>query len=338
MAMRIAPVALITALLLFPVAAPEFAAAQQRDARWGSINADLPSARGQRTPRLALGNVNHSRMFTNAMAVSGGVALRNRAGGAINISGVTGPVKRAYIYWSVIGNPLPDAAKSINIRRLLPTPATGLKNIVGTIVGTTAAPCEWDGEILTVFRGTVPKGVATGNGLYVVTLNPGAAGLTGGEDPWVSQTPPSWEGASLVFIGTGDGTVSLYDQGLSGNMFNDVLTYSLVLPTNVTSATTVLWHNIGADGQRGEESGFLPDHHMMKEFTTINGVRVAGPQADSHDSSWNGKSGLPLPQLWDNETHDITIAAKAGDGTHLNVKEVSSADCVAEVANVVAVH
>jgi hypothetical protein len=329
-------IAVMLALPLFSILAPNFAVAQQRDGRWGSIHADLPSARGQQTPRVAIGKINHAIKFRNAMAASSGVALRNRSGGGIEISGVIGPVKRAYIYWAVIGNPLPNAAKSINIQRLLPKPVTAVKNIAGTVVGTTASPC-WEGGALTVFRGAVPRGLVTGNGLYVVTLNPGAAGLTGGEDPWINQAPPSWEGASLVVVGTGDGAVTLYDQGLSGNMFNDALSYSLVLPRNVRSANVVLWHNVGADGQRGD-SAFVPDHEMMQEFTVINGMRVVGPVSPSHDSPWNGKSGLPLPQLWDNETHDITEAAKAGDGTHLSIRHVSRADCVAEVVNVVAIH
>jgi hypothetical protein len=337
--MRTRLTALFCALFLLTLAAVDPASAQQRDPRWGTIYADIPAAAMPRAP-IELGKIRRSNLFREAMVVSSGVALRNRPGGAISVSGVTGPVRRAFIYWAVIGSPVPDAAKSINIRRLLPS-TSPVKTIAGAEMGSGFAPC-WQGGSITVFRGTIPLSVAEGNGTYLVTLNAGAAGLTGGEDPWVQQSPPQWEGASIVMIGTGNGTVAIYDQGLSASTLaavtpDDFLAYTLVLPLDILSAQAVHWHVIGADGQRGD-SALIPSPLVATERTIINGTNVAGADSDSPDSHWNGHSGTPLPRLWDNDARDITAAAKAGNGTTLRIREVSPGDCISTVANVVAIH
>ena len=48
--------------------------------------------------------------------------------------------------------------------------------------------------------------------------------------PGSSPTPPLFEGASIVLIGTGTSTVAVYDIGLGGRMFFDRLTYQLNTP------------------------------------------------------------------------------------------------------------
>jgi len=177
--------------------------------------------------------------------------------------------------------------------------------------------------------------VATGNGLYKVTLKPGASGTTSGADPWVAAPLPLFEGASIVLVGTGTGNVAVYDSGLSGSTFNTSLSYSLILPTTATGSLT-LWDNIGADGQQGKSRTSI----VAKETTTINGLAVAGPGSAYNDSDWNGSAGYPLPQLWDDTGHNVTAASPRGT-TRLNVTfKTNSAtpDCLTPVANVVEVH
>jgi hypothetical protein len=319
----VASVALVLTLAL--------AMAQEgRQPAWGTI--DSPNASGIQF-EAALAAVQASHTFTEAQYGAGGVGLRNRATGGIGISGVLTPVKGAFIYWAAITEGSPTAAnKSIKVQRLFPTPASAVVTITGTAVGTGASPC-WPGNTITVWKGSVPTAVATGNGLYQVTVLPGASGTTGGADPWVSKVDPLMEGASIVIVGTGSSTVALYDSGLAGKTFaTGGLTYSLTLP-KPTGATT-LWDDIGADGQIGKSR--LAKSGDAEETTTINGVLVAGPGAPyyDHDSDWNGSVAKPLPQLWDDTGHDISEAAPSGTTT-LSVAISPTDDCLTPVANVV---
>jgi len=196
-----------------------------------------------------IGQINPSFTFTNASFGTGAVGLRNRGEGGIAISGVTTPIKRAFAYWAVVTTGAPTAAASnILLKRGV---ANGpFTNIVGTPIGTGASPC-WRGDRTTVFRATLPLSLANGNGLYLLLLRAGANGSTAGESPWVASVPPLFEGVSIVLIGTGTSTVSVYDARLAGKMFFDNFAYRLLAPVSVTAATEVLFHDIGADGQSG---------------------------------------------------------------------------------------
>jgi len=54
------------------------------------------------TPLAILSPVRPSATFSGAQYATAGVALRNRRVGAIQISGVTPPVKRALLYWAYL--------------------------------------------------------------------------------------------------------------------------------------------------------------------------------------------------------------------------------------------
>jgi hypothetical protein len=280
---------------------------------------------------------------------TGGVALRNRGAGNISISGLVGSPRVSLLYWAVIsaGAP-PAAARSIEIQRLYPAPASGVVNLTGTVFGTGPAPC-WgpEGSIITVFRAVVPIATVTapGNGSYQVTLLPGAAGKVDGSDPW-SAAPvlPLWEGASLVMIGNGVGTVSVFDVGLAGKTFAPApspFNYVLALPV-LPSGKRMLLDNIGADGQHVDAASRLAVTSYSDETTTINGFAIAGPGSDYGDSDWNGSSGLPVPELWDDTGHDITIASQnpagavPGMALDISIKSaLAPADCLTPVANIV---
>jgi hypothetical protein len=289
-----------------------------------------------------------SFVYNNASYGTGGGALRNRGGTTIGVSGVTGPVQAAFLYWAVITDGPPDkSAYRVKLTRLLPTAEhkqhqessasesdeNGSSRIVrGKVVGSGPQPC-WIGTTITVFRAEVPPSLANGNGLYQVTLKKGAAGSTDGADPWSEAVLPLWEGASLVIVGTGMGTVGIYDRPLSGNLIDVSFSYTLDLPVAANGVLT-LWDNIGADGQSGVSRS--ADPFVSQETTTINGSLIAGPGSDYNDSDWNGSSGLPLPQLWDDTGHDITLAILPG-ATRLNITIDAPTDCVTTVANIVEV-
>jgi hypothetical protein len=280
-----------------------------------------------------------SLIVSKASYATGGTALRNRGAGNINISGLVGAPTHAYIYWGVItsGAP-PTAAKGIKLQRLFPTESI-VEYLTGVAIGKGVAPC-WgpSGAIITIFRAEIPLSVASGNGSYQISLHAGASGLTNGADPWVG-TPvlPLWEGASMVLIGSGTGTVSVFDSGFAGNTFiaYPSAEYILDLPVKAPGVKT-LFDNIGADGQHGDS--YLAERSYSDEVTTINGHLVAGPGSSYTDSDWNGSSGYPLPQLWDDTGHNITNSTPKDTSSltvEITVEAASSYDCLTTVANVV---
>jgi len=334
--LRPASLLLPAALLAVMVAgtARSFAQATQSQEVWGT---SACSAAAHVQPPPALPNVPPFAVFPASGYGTGGVALRNQGQGGIGISGVVAPVKAAFVYWAVISmGPPPAAAASIGLQRLFPNPPSAVVVLPGVVVGAGPPPC-WPGNTITVYRAPIPLAVATGNGFYRVGLLSGAAGTTDGSDPFLVVKLPLWGAASIVIVGAGAGTVSIYDMGLAGNTFfsNVPFNYTLVLPVPAPGVRTLI-DNIGADGQHGGSRTALPG--FATEMTTINAFPVAGPGSLYNDSDWNGSSGFPLPELWDDTGHDITPAAPLGTPA-LNVGifggAVPTFDCLTAVANVV---
>lgn len=287
------------------------------------------------TDYINIGIVKPTFTFENAIFATGGVGLRNLPGGAIEISGVVAPIQAAYIYWAVITQGPPNFDQSgISVTRLLPEPVSVPKVLWGEKVGIGPAPC-WAGDRITVFRAVIPTSIAAGNGLYKVVLRKGAQARMDGADPWAAPgKPPMFEGASIVVVGTGTGTVAIYDKGLAGKTWaSGWLAYRLGLPIATSATPHTILDVIGADGQ----TGMSRDSYLAGEKTTVNDVLIAGPGSKHNDSDWNGSAGLSLPQLWDNVGHDISEATPLGT-TFLNVGMMSSGDCLTTVANVVEVH
>jgi hypothetical protein len=251
----------------------------------------------------------------------------------MNVSGFAGPAKAALLYWAVISSgPAPTVARSILLKRGGGNAA--FASIPGVAIGLGPTPC-WGGDRITVFRGVVPHALA-GNGLYVIRPRAGSYGSGSGQSPWSASPLPLFEGASLVLIGGGQATVAIYDTRLAGREFFGQLSYRLNLPISVATATEVLYHTIGADGQIGV--GIEADPQTAGEITLINNQRVAGPGSPAASSDWNGMAAAPLPQLWDDVTHDVTTAAKAGSvKTVLPVVINAPDDCIVPVANIVSI-
>jgi hypothetical protein len=297
---------------------------------------------------------------------TGGVGLRNQITGGIVINGVVGSVQAAYLYWAVIANgTLPAFSKALLIRRLS-NPPGDFVTVFGTEVGSGLSPC-WGGGPIKVFRGAVPLNVATGNGFYQVRILPPGAGATTGGDPWKSPVVyPLWEGASLVIIGTGSEpntfgppVVTLFDHGLSGKTFASFpgpapgIKYTLVVaPSAPRNSEPLTITFIGADGQNGSVRDIFGTRDFKEilpvsdETTIINQQPVGGPASPATDSDWNGSSGFPLPQLWDDTRHNNTFQGTSGppfvEG-FFNIVVASKSnslpsDCLTPVANIVSWH
>ncbi|MBI3477983.1 MAG: hypothetical protein HY010_19795 [Acidobacteria bacterium] len=329
-------VAVLASLILLTFPGKTFASDTEQSAgAWGTTSCPGGANLAAPTPIT----VAPFLTLSNAEFTSAGASLRNRGGSAIQISGIVPPVSAAFLYWAVITNGAPPAAvQSLRIKRLAPAPASGNVRVVGTQVGTGPAPC-WPGTQVTVYRGMIPAAVATGNGLYQVTLLAGAGGRTDGADPFdLPIVNPLWEGASIVMVGAGTGLVSIYDRGgLAGNTFvpSVPFNYTLALPVMATRFTYM--DNIGADGQHDQSRSRTAVREESNETTNVNGLAIAGIGAEYVDSDWNGSSGLPVPGLWDDTGHDITTAALGAGALNITIfnSGPTATDCLVTVANVV---
>jgi len=298
----------------------------------GTRAAQSSSARVQAT--TAIPNVKATATFSQAGYGTGGVALRNRQGGVIHVSGVNGITRAAWLYWMYLfapGPAGPPATQPITLERLFPTGVAPFSKVLtGTLIATGGDPC-WGSAGNAVYRARVPVNLTTGNGYYRVTLDKSAVGLTTGEDPWNGNVVlPLAEGASLVLIGDGTSNVSLYDKGMSGIMVSVPTSYNLILPLAPTG-NPILFDSLGGDGQIGASR---LANTAANDKVTINGTQISGTGGLDPDSDWNGSSGFPLPQLWDDTGHDITPVLRAGSPV-VGVTIDPATDCLVTGANVI---
>src|SRR5437868_5944389 len=141
------------------------------------------------------------RQYSGASYGTGGAAMRNRSNGSINISGVTGATQEAWLYWTVLVSKSPTKQQKIRITRRFPLGAPSTAILVGDLIATPADPC-WGSSRAAVYRAQVPTNIATGNGLYQITMNATQTAVTDGSDPWAAGVVfPAAEGASLVVVG-----------------------------------------------------------------------------------------------------------------------------------------
>jgi hypothetical protein len=276
--------------------------------------------------------------FAGAQYATGGVGLRNRAMGAMQISGAIAPVKKAYLYFAYLYSAAPPAKQIVEFCSPdAASPATfACKQVATALLAKGADPC-WRSNGIAIYDADVTAMVA-GNGEYQIKVTNAISAETDGKDPWTSVILPAAEGASLVVVGTGASNVAIYDSGLAGITFQGNTSYTLAVPGGVAHLP-VLWDNIGADGQLGDSRAA----GLGKEETLINTVQIAGPGVNVStgvtDSDWDGSSGWPLPQLWDDTGHSLPSSAATTGTTSLAVSIVSPAtasnDCLTTVANVI---
>jgi len=276
--------------------------------------------------------------FTNAQYGTAGGALRNRGAAAFNMSGVVTPVQGAYLYWAVLfsGSAPAPILSHITLNRLLP--GSEEVKLIGTLVAIAGDPC-WGSSGSAIYRADVPLSLATGNGTYRVTIPTTTGADTSGADPWaVPVTFPAYEGASLVIVGSGSSIVNIFDpsttpSGLGVTFISTTLSYTETL-LGTPSGGPVLFDTFGADGQVGASRAETAS--VTGETTYINNSPISGPGigAPNSDSDWNGNSGAPLPQLWDDHGHNISEVS-LGSPPALSVSIKSFGDCLTTVANVV---
>lgn len=291
--------------------------------RFANVPSAMHPARSTKAP-----NVRPANTYANAQYATGGVALRNRSVGVIHVSGAVTPIQDAWLYFTYLYSSTPPASLKIKLTRLFPGPTSNV-NVVGKLIAQSADPC-WDSSGGAIYKAQVPTTFANDNGAYEITVPAGVVGLNSGEDPWDGNVVyPLDEGASLVLIGSGSSAVDIFDKGMAGSEFSGSYAYTLKLSS--AASNSVLMDSIGADGQIGDSRA----SGLTGETVTVNGVQISGPGSTiDTDSDWDGSSGWPLPQLWDDVGHDITAAAPSGT-TSLAVAISSPDDCLITVSNVV---
>jgi hypothetical protein len=274
------------------------------------------------------------RQYSNASYGTGGAAMRNRSDASVNISGVIGASQDAWVYWAVLVGGTPTKHQKIKVIRRFPLGTPSSVVVIGDLIATPGDPC-WGSSRAAVYRAQVPTNIATGNGLYQIEMNATETTVTDGSDPWAGGVAfPAAEGASLVVVGKGSSSVYLYDFFPTEIQGGAVLSYTLSVPGGMGTVATL--DSFGADGQIGTSR--QADPADSGEVAFVDGAQISGPGSPfDTDSDWNGNSGFPLPQLWDDIGHDISGIAQAGS-TSLNVAVTSGVDCIIPIGNVLATH
>jgi hypothetical protein len=299
---------------------------------------DKPSPRATKP---SVTGITPSNIYFNASHASGGCALRNLSGCGLNVSGgprglsgYNGPAQAAKLYWSVLIPPSSTAPPN-SFTLLIALNPVKVSVITGVLIATAGDVC-WGSGGEAIYKGAVPLGAldsgggSPGTGAYDVIPASPVPGSTAGGDPWKSPVVfPAYEGASLVIAGTGTETVALYDKGLPGTTIGAGFNYTLFVQSNATSFSR--FDNINADGQIGDS--LTP--FLAGETLALNGVLISGAGAPNPNSDYDGNTGAPLPQLWDNEAHDIT-GVPVGSPPSLNVVvNGTGGDCLTTIAHVV---
>ncbi len=260
--------------------------------------------------------------FPAAGHVVNGVALRNMMSGTIGTRGVPAgaPIKAAYLYWNY-GNNVPVGALAENM-------IFNGHLVTGTKVADGAGLC-WGTTGTHTYRAVVTPFIplANPNQDYIIG---GGGDNTSGLNPWTSPvTIRKNNGAALVVFYGGTalapvlGDAMLYDRLTGSAMLGGAHTFTLThaaLPVGAAQFSMV-----GADGQRGGTH----TNTSSNEIGKFNAVQFSGPPVAASD--WDGSGGLPLPQLWDVHTHNVSL-----NGTASSIVDYTApGDCVMPVAFVI---
>ena len=264
--------------------------------------------------------------------VVGGVGMRNRGSGTINVAVPPGAtVVAAYLYWSVIAPQEPLTIGSLNGE-----PVDGL------LIAQTGSAC-WPTlneanldppTVLTwVFRADVTGMTSASN---LLTSFP--SGLTGGEGPTApgaTNAYPLLDGATLVVV-----------YSLASDFTRNIVLYDGARSFFAeTAATSLAWGAPGALGPVAARTVFVVadgQSFFGGDGASFNNVAVAGPGAavrtlDAFDGEDGGGPVAPHG-LWDTLTADIStlVAPGATMGT-AQVKSGDKFDCLTWIAQVASV-
>ncbi len=240
--------------------------------------------------------VAQSNTVSNTDYVSAGVGgLRNTASGTITLSGVSGTVTKAYLYWHGVTNSTTDAGSTITING---------NSASGTHLGYSSDNC-WGHNNSQAYRADVTFLVTlTGNGSYALTgfgspnLNLNGASLI----VFFNDGNPANNRDVVIFDGN-DSNIPF--AGISGNPNApaDPLGWNVALNgITYTSGTANLQLHV-ADGQ------VYPDDALILNASTLD----AGP-AIFQGTSVPGVNNGPLNNgnLWDIKNYNITSFLSPG--------------------------
>ena len=259
-------------------------------------------------------NLSHVKTVTNTDWTSAGVGgMRDYGYGTLTVSGVTGPVTSAILYWhgpTSSDDPLANANVMF-----------AGNPIVGTNIGFSSDNC-WGFRNSQAYQVDVTE-LVTGNGQYV---------LTGfGKDRRTVTNAINTNGASLIiFYDDGDDTNNRDLAIFSGNDSNinnafDRPGWNFTLsPIDYTDGTATLQMHV-ADGQRWLDAAvYVNDREIAAAGSIFDG--------DSVPSANNGPYNLG--SLWDIRDFDVTEDLTANPGS-LKVTSLVWSDCLAGIVMVV---
>lgn len=262
---------------------------------------------------LCVGSVTYADPITHTLTVgntdwtSAGVAGIGSVGtGTITLSGISGTVDTASLYWHGIGNPSYDND----------TVSIDGNQVTGTVIGTGPTNC-WSGTNSVAYQADVSAFVS-GDGAYVIT--------------GMATSDNSGNGASIVVtyddgnpsnnrdIAFFEGNDSSDPGGFPGE---DIGWHATLTPIEYDGSGTVTIQFHAGDGQHNGTDGPVT-------LATTSGSITFPDDATLWDglsvpSAGNGRNGLGL---WDIHDFDITAAfgGVAGSGISLDLDGQDSAD------------
>lgn len=253
--------------------------------------------------------------------VAGGVGMRNRGFGTINIANIPpgATIVAAYLWWTILAGAEQPNFKNGKING---TPITGL------LVGSGPDPCWEAGSGFNYWADVTSIATARMNGAYNLTNF--ASGQTNGADPFISGSiGPMAEGASLVILFQKE-TAPAYPltrvQFYDGYAMTDGPTLSLTASWGFAARNPVAQVRttfIGADGQQDTEPG-----------STFNGV--AFTRADWDGTDRQAGANFSSGNLWDTDTANVGRFVQPGN-TSATITTTGNPDCVSWSAQVLSI-
>ena len=229
--------------------------------------------------------------------------MRNVGGGTITLSGVSGPVTKAYLYWH---GPTNSSNLNANASVTVTNPAGDVFAVAGINIGF-SVDNNWGFANSQAYRADVTPAVAAvggGNGNYI---------LSGfGMDPNTSASGANTNGASLIVflddgISSNNRDVVLF-HGNDSNQPNtfDANGWNVTLPgINYTSGAAELQLHV-ADGQTFQDDALILNGNTLAAAGAIF-------QGDSVPSANNGPANNG--SLWDIKTYSVTSFLSPGANT-----------------------
>jgi hypothetical protein len=250
-------------------------------------------------PASASDMVNFETQFATDASVFGVGRVRGTDSASITVSGIAGPVSKAYLYWAGPANTTTDQNISAGI-------TVNGSPVTGTSLGFTDNNC-WGFQSSVAYRADVTS-LVTGNGS--VSLGD------------LRNTDPSAEinGLSLYVF---------WDDGNDANN-RDVVIFN-GNDSNITNAFDANGWNASLPGinYSGGDASLMMTFSDTQIFQDsdflVNGTVVANPPETLNGSTVEQGSGSE--GLWDNKTYDLTALLAPGDNT-LTLTGGGAADCV----------